>query len=100
MSVNASTTVSTVPAAACPRSSSRSSSPGRAVAGLVSWLTLDFLQFLLDGGQFFRAALYPRSGEPLAGRYQPVDRGEAEDDRHRDAGVVEVREGDRGGLRQ
>src|SRR6516164_6498015 len=100
MSVNASTTVSIVPAPTAPLSPSRESIPGRVavvpVSGTVTW-SLRWLagQFPLDGGQFLRGALDPRPLEPLARRDQPVDAGEADHGHHRHDRVVEVAPGDR-----
>src|SRR5215831_733049 len=105
MSVNASTTVSIVPASTAPRSPSSESIPGRAAvlpdSGTVTWSLLSggasWLagQFLLDGGQLLGRALHLRALEPVVRRDQPVDPREAEHDAHRHDRVVEVRPGDR-----
>src|SRR5690242_4639001 len=115
MSVNASTTVSIVPASTAPLSPSRASIPGRAavlpVSGTVTWSLLSggsfrlrvgglAGQFVLDRGQFLGRALHPRALEPVLRGDQPVDPGEADDHAHRDYGVVERRPSDRADLRQ
>src|SRR5215472_10664180 len=106
MSVNASTTVSIVPASTAPRSPSSESIPGRAAvlpdSGTVTW-SLSFRrrvwrlagQFTLDGGKLLRRALDLRPLEPVLCGDQPPDPGEAEHDAHRHDRVVEVRPGNR-----
>src|SRR5215469_9565534 len=99
MSVNASTTVSIVPAPTSPRSWSSVSIPGRPVvlpdSGTVSGSLSSAGQFVLDRGKLLRRPLDLRPLEPVAGRDQPVDPGEAAHDGHRHDRVVEVRPGDR-----
>src|SRR5690349_5645202 len=98
MSVNASTTVSIVPALTAPRSWSSVSMPGRPAAlpdsdtskDPFAWQFLARLacKFLLDGGKLLRRALDPRPLEPLPGRSQvPAARPE-QHDRRRHGGVV------------
>src|SRR5690242_17710463 len=108
MSVNASTTVSIVPAPTAPLSPSRASIPGRAAFAPVSGTVTRSLpqrtrsrlagQFVLDRGQFLGRALHPRALEPVLRGDQPVDPGEADDHEYRDHGVVERRPGDRADL--
>src|SRR5438445_10909594 len=110
MSVNASTTVSIVPAPTAPLSPSRESIPGRAAvlpeSGTVTWSLRQALrarlagQFLLDRGQLLGRALHLRPLEPVLRGDQPVDPGETNDHEHRDHRVVEGRPGDRADLRQ
>src|SRR5215472_2330611 len=100
MSVNASTTVSIVPAPTAPLNSSRESIPGRAAllpdSGTVTYSLLQAAgwrlagQFPLDRGQFLGRALHLGPGEPVLRGDQPVDPGEAEHDGHRHDRVVEV----------
>src|SRR5215470_4295521 len=105
MSVNASTTVSIVPAPTAPRSPSSESIPGRAAvlpdSGTVTWSLLQATskrlagQFPLDRGEFLGRTLHLRALEPVLRGDQPVDPREAEHHGHRHDRVVEVGPGNR-----